>query len=147
MVKTARHVWRAAHAPILEEAHPSTTPLLRSSPSRDWRNWTRNLLKRHESKAKILLIQGGPGTNLGTSSSAGLLVIGGVTYSSSSSSNSKGPAAEPIPRTQGLLSSHLHKRSAIESTLASKITLSARTSSSSRESWTTTSLLAPNSWR
>src|ERR1700753_4051779 len=87
--------------------------------------------EHHESKVKILLIQGGPGTNLGTSPSAGLLVIGGVTYSNSLSSNSKGSAAEPIPRTRRLLSEHLHKHSAIELTLASKITLSARTSSSS----------------
>src|ERR1700753_3630029 len=87
--------------------------------------------KRHESKAKILLKQGGPLVNEGTFFSAGLLVIGGVTYSNSSSSNSKGLAAEPIPRTQGLLSEHLHKRSAIESTLSSKITLSAQPSSSS----------------
>src|ERR1700753_695697 len=123
MVKTACHVWRAAHTPILEEAHPSTAPLQQSSPSRDWM-MTRNL-KHHESKAKILLIQGEPGTNLETSSSAGLLVIGGVTYSNSSSSNSKGSAAEPIPRTRGLISEHLHRCSAIELTLASKITLSA----------------------
>src|ERR1700753_838651 len=73
-------------------------------------------------KAKILLIQGGPLVNEGTSSSVGLLVIGGVTYSNSSSSSSIGAAAEPIPRTRGLPSEHLHKRSAIESTLASKIT-------------------------
>src|ERR1700753_2815657 len=81
--------------------------------------------KRHESKAKILLIQGGPGTNLGSSSSAGLLVIGGVTYSKSSSSNSKGLAADPAPRVRGLPSEHLHRRSDIESTRASRITLSA----------------------
>src|SRR6201990_2022262 len=87
--------------------------------------------KRHESKAKILLIQGGPLVNEGASSSVGLLVIGGVTYSNSSSSSSIGAAAELIPRTRGLPSEHLHKRSAIESTLASKITLSARSSSSS----------------
>src|ERR1700759_5232055 len=86
----------------------------------------RNPLKRHESKAKILLIQGGPLVNEGTSSSVGLLVIGGVTYSNSSSSNSIGAAAEPFPLTRGLPSEHLHKRSAIESTLASKITLGAK---------------------
>src|ERR1700759_3729131 len=108
---------------------------------------TRNPLKRHESKAKILLIQGGPWINEGTSSSVGLLVIGGVTYSSSSSSNSIGAAAEPIPLTRGLPSEHLHKCSAIESTLASKITLSARSSSSSWESRTTSSRLTSNSWR
>src|ERR1700753_2407556 len=98
-------------------------------------------------KAKILLKQGGPLVNEGTSSSVGLLVIGGVTSSSSSSSNSMGSAAEPIPLTRGLLSEHLHKRSAIKSTLASKITLSAQTSSSSCVRWTTSSLLASNSWR
>src|ERR1700753_1440451 len=87
--------------------------------------------KCHESKAKILLKQGGPLVNKGTFSSAGLLVIRGVTYSNSSSSNSMGSAAEPIPHTRGLPSEHLHKRSAIKLTLASKITLSARTSSSS----------------
>src|ERR1700753_353334 len=103
--------------------------------------------KCHESKAKILLKQGGPLVNEGTSSSAGLLVIGGITYSNSSSSNSKGSAAEPIPRTRGLVSEHLHRRSAIESTLASKITLSARSSSSSWESRTTSSRLASSSWR
>src|ERR1700753_742222 len=102
---------------------------------------------RHESKAKILLKQGGPLVNEGTSSSAGLLVIGGVTYSNSLSSNSKGSAAEPIPLTQGLPSEHLHKHSAIESTLASKIALSAWTSSSSRESQTTSSLLVSSSWQ
>src|ERR1700753_3878648 len=95
--------------------------------------------KRHESKAKILLIQGGPLVNEGASSSVGLLVIGGVTYSTPSSSNSMGSAAKPIPRTRGLLSEHLHKHSAIESTLASKITLSARSSSSSWESRTISS--------
>src|ERR1700753_1330020 len=81
--------------------------------------------KRHESKAKIVLIQGGPGTNLGTSSSARLLVISRVTYSNSSSPSSRGPAAEPIPCTRGLPSEHLHKCSAIESTLTSNNTLSA----------------------
>src|ERR1700753_1271486 len=101
--------------------------------------------KRHESKANILLIQGGPLVNEGTSSSVGLLVIGGVTYSTSSSSSSIGAAAEPIPLTRGLPSEHLHKRSAIESTLASKITLSAQSSSSSWESRTTSSLLASSS--
>src|SRR6201990_1933971 len=105
----------------------------------------RNLLKCHESEAKILLIQGGPLINEGTSSSVGLLVIGGVTYSNSSSSSSIGAAAESIPLTRGLVSEHLHRRSAIESTLASKITLSARSSSSSWESRTTSSLLAPSS--
>src|SRR6201992_1540124 len=71
--------------------------------------------KNHsESKAKILLIQGGPCTNLGTSSSAGLLVISGVTYSGSSSSNSNGTAVKPNPLTQGLPLEHLHKCSAIE---------------------------------
>src|ERR1700753_1633714 len=85
----------------------------------------------HESKAKILLKQGGPLVNEGTSSSTGLLVIGGVTYSNSSSSNSKGSAAEPILCTLGLVSEHLHRCSAIESTLASKMTLSAQTSSNS----------------
>src|SRR6201995_3406728 len=108
---------------------------------------TRNPLKHHESKAKILLIQGGPLVNEGASSSVGLLMIGGVTYSNSSSSNSMGSAAEPIPRTRGLPSEHLHRRSAIELTLASKITLSARTSSSSCVRWTTSSLLASNSWQ
>ena len=113
----------------------------------DWKTTTRNLLKRHESEAKILLIQGGPLVNEGTSSLAGLLVIGGVTYSNSSSSNSMGSAAEPIPRTRGLPSEHLHKCSAIESTLASKITLLARTSFSSEESQTISSLLVSSSWR
>src|ERR1700753_1944669 len=96
-------------------------------------------------KAKSLLKQGGPLVNEGASSSVGLLVIGGVTYSNSSSSSSIGAAAEPIPRTQGLPSEHLHKRSAIKSTLASKITLSARSSSTSWESRTTSSRLASSS--
>src|ERR1700753_917306 len=81
-------------------------------------------------KVKIPLIQGGPLVNEGTSSSVGLLVIGGVTYSNSSSSSSIGAAAEPIPLTRGLPSEHLHKRSAIESTLVSRIPLSARSSPS-----------------
>src|ERR1700753_505243 len=105
----------------------------------------RNPLNRHESKAKILLKQGGPLVNEGTSSSVGLLVIGGVTYSNSSSSNSMGSAAEPIPHARGLPSSHLHKHSTIESTLASKMTLSAWTSSSSCMRQTTSSRLASNS--
>src|ERR1700753_43088 len=100
---------------------------------------------RHESKAKILLKQGGPLVNKGTSSSAGLLVIGGVMYSNSSSSNSMGSVAEPIPLTRGLPSEHLHKRSAIKSTLASKITLSARISSSSCVRRTTSSQLTSSS--
>src|ERR1700753_4051778 len=87
--------------------------------------------EHHESKVKILLIQGGPGTNLGTSPSAGLLVIGGVTYSNSLSSNSKGSAAEPIPHTRGLVSEHLRTPSTIQAPLASQITLLVRTSSSS----------------
>src|ERR1700753_1602507 len=123
-----------------------TAPLLRSSPSRDWTT-TRNLLIRHESEAKILLKQGGPLVNEGTSSSVGLLVIGGVTYSNSSSSSSMGSTAEPVPRTRGLPSEHLHKCSAIESTLASKITLSARISSSSCVRRTTSSQLASSSWQ
>src|ERR1700753_1344329 len=96
-------------------------------------------------RPKSLLKQGGPLVNEGTSSSVGLLVIGGVTYSSSSSSNSMGSAAEPTPRTRGLPSEHLHKRSAIESTLASKITLSAQSSSSSWESRTISSPLSSHS--
>src|ERR1700753_1471943 len=96
-------------------------------------------------KDKILLIQGGPLVNEGASSSVGLLVIGGVTYSNSSSSSSIGAAAESLPRTRGLASEHLHKRHAIESTLASKMTLSARSSSSSWESRTSSSLLASSS--
>src|ERR1700753_3628308 len=96
-------------------------------------------------KAKSLLKQGGPWVSKGTSSPVGLLVIGGVTYSNSSSSSSIGAAAELIPLTRGLPSEHLHKRSAIKSTLASKITLSAQSSSSSWESRTTSSLLASSS--
>src|SRR6201992_3014234 len=97
-------------------------------------------------KAKFLLIQGGPWTNEGTSS-AGLLVNGGVTYSNSSSSSSKGSAADPIPRSRGLPSEHLQRRSAIESILASNITLSAFRSSTSWDNLTISSLLASSSCR
>src|ERR1700753_3068699 len=97
-------------------------------------------------KAKFLLIQGGPWTNKGTSS-AGLLVNGGVTYSSSSSSNSNGSAADPTPRVRGLPPEHLQRRSAIESILASNITLSAFRSSTSRDNLTISSLLASSSYR
>src|ERR1700753_1130098 len=97
-------------------------------------------------KAKFLLIQGGPWINEGTSS-AGLLVNGGVTYSSSSSSNSNGSAADPMPRVQGLLSEHLHRRSDIDSTRASRNTLSALRSSTSCDNQTKTisSLLTSSS--
>src|ERR1700753_1039128 len=111
-------------------------------------NLMRTLLKKLFSlEPQICSEPDRPGTNSGTSSSAGLLVIGGVTYSNSLSSNSKGSAAEPIPHTQGLLSEHLHKRSTIESTLASKSTLLARTTSSSCVRRTTSSLLASSSWQ
>src|ERR1700753_1189390 len=95
-------------------------------------------------KAEFLLIQGGPWTNEG-SSSAGLLVIGGVTYSSSSSSNSNGSAADPTPHVRGLVSEHLHRRSAIDSIRASSITLSAFRSSTSRDNLTISSLFALSS--
>src|SRR6201992_4271541 len=97
-------------------------------------------------KAKFLLKQGVPWTKEGTSS-ARLLVNGGVTYSSSSSSNSNGSAADPTPRVRGLLSEHLQRRSAIESILAPNITLSAFRSSTSRDNLTISSLLALSSCR
>src|SRR6201995_4303027 len=95
-------------------------------------------------KAKFLLIQGGPWTNEGTSS-ARLLVNGGVTYSSSSSSSSNGSAADPTPRIRGLPSEHLQRRSAIESILASNITLLALRSSTSRDNLTISSRFASSS--
>src|ERR1700759_2054811 len=97
-------------------------------------------------KAKFLLIQGGPWINEGTSST-GLFVNGGVTYSSSSSSSSNGSAADPIPRVRGLPSEHLQRRSDIESILASSITLSAFRSSTSRDKRTISSLFASSSCR
>src|ERR1700753_2375768 len=77
--------------------------------------------------------------------SAGLLVNGGVTYSSASSSNSNGSAADLTPRVRGLPSEHLQRRSAIKSILASSITLSALRSSTSRDNLTISSLLASSS--
>src|ERR1700753_3186211 len=96
-------------------------------------------------KSRFFLKPGGPCTNLGTFSLVRLFVIGGFTYSNSSSSNSKGSAAEPTPHTQGLPSKHLQRCSTIKSTLTSKITLSAQTSSSSLESQTPSSLLVSSS--
>src|SRR6201992_1593510 len=50
---TACHEQRAAHAPTLEEAHPSIALLRQSSPTTGWTT-RRNLLeKRHESKGQI----------------------------------------------------------------------------------------------
>src|ERR1700753_557693 len=97
-------------------------------------------------KAKFPLIQGGPWIKEGTSS-AGLLVNGGVTYSSSSSSSSNGSATDPTPHVRGLPSEHLQRRSAIESILISSITLSALRSSTSRDNLTISSLFASSSWR
>src|ERR1700753_3620158 len=95
-------------------------------------------------KAEFLLIQGGPWTNEGTSS-AGLLVNGGVTYSNSSSSNSNGSAADPTPHVRGLPSEHLQRRSAIELIFSSSITFLAFRSSTSRDNLTISSLLASSS--
>src|SRR6201992_840759 len=97
-------------------------------------------------KAKFPLIQGGPWTNEGTPS-IGLLVNGGVTYSSSSSSSSNGSAADPTPRVRGLPSEHLQRRSVIKSIRASNITLSAFRSSTSRDKRTISSLFALSSCR
>src|ERR1700753_1329022 len=103
------------------------------------------LKKRQESETpNPFLKQGGPWINEGTSS-AGLLVNGGVTYSSSSSSSSNGSVADPTPRVRGLPSEHLQRRSAIESILASSITLSALRSSTSRDNLTISSRFASSS--